>query len=76
VDFDGGNESSDAGLFLLREAERKLGVCQRLANAMPDRDPDGIRRAMLKMVMARASAIALFGRRVGATVRENLGWRI
>ena len=31
VDFDGGNQSSDAGLLLLREAERKLGVCRRLA---------------------------------------------
>ena len=33
VDFDGGNQSSDAGLLLLREAERKLGVA-----------PDAIRR--------------------------------
>src|SRR6516225_8928625 len=40
VDFEGGTQSSDAGLLLLREAERKLGVCQRLADAMPDhRDP-------------------------------------
>ena len=37
VDFDGGNQSSDAGLLLLREVERKLGVCRRLAEAMPDR---------------------------------------
>jgi hypothetical protein len=37
VDFDGGNQSSDAGLLLLRHAERKLGVCGRLADAMPDR---------------------------------------
>ena len=36
VDFNGGNQSSDAGLLLLREAERKLGVCQRLAAAIPD----------------------------------------
>jgi hypothetical protein len=36
VDFDGGNQSSDAGLLLLRQAERKLGVCRRLAEAMPD----------------------------------------
>ena len=28
VDFGGGNQSSDAGL-LLREAERRLGVCRR-----------------------------------------------
>jgi hypothetical protein len=31
VDFDGGNQPPDAGLLLLREAERKLGAC-RLAN--------------------------------------------
>src|ERR1700675_1133592 len=59
VDFEGGNQSSDAGLLLLREAERKLGVCRRLAEAMPDRrDPDRIRHAMFEMVMARSSAIA------------------
>src|SRR5467141_2252580 len=59
VDFDGGNQSSDAGLLLLREAERKLGVCRRLADAMPDRrDPDRIRHAMFEMVMARVAAIA------------------
>src|SRR5919197_1207097 len=59
VDFAGGNQSSDGGLLLLREAERKRGVCRRLAEAMPDRrDPDRIRHAMFEMVMARASAIA------------------
>ena len=59
VDFDGGNQSCDAGLLLLREAERKFGVCRRLAAAMPDRrDPDRIRHEMLEMVMARAPAIA------------------
>jgi hypothetical protein len=35
VDFNGGNQSSDAGLLLLREAERKLGLCRRLAAAIP-----------------------------------------
>ena len=59
VDFDGGNQSSDGGLVLLREAERKLGVCRRLAEAMPDRrDPERVRHAMFEMVMARVSAIA------------------
>jgi len=28
VDFNGGNQSSDAGLLLLREAERRLGMCR------------------------------------------------
>ena len=59
VDFSGGTQSSDAGLLLLREAERKLGVCGRLAAAMPDRrDPDRILHAMFEMVTARVSAIA------------------
>src|SRR5579859_1769020 len=59
VDFAGGNQSSNGGLLLLREAERRLGVCRRLAAAMPDRrDPDRVRHAMFEMVMARAAAIA------------------
>jgi hypothetical protein len=59
VDFNGGNQSSDAGLLLLREAERRLGVCQRLAAAMPDRrDPCRILHEMFDMVAARAMAIA------------------
>src|SRR6201987_1812479 len=59
IDFAGGNQSSDGGLLLLRAAERKLGVCRRLTEAMPDRrDPERIRHAMVEMGMARASAIA------------------
>src|SRR5579862_4962157 len=59
VDFEGGNQSSDAGLLLLREAERKLGVCRRLAAAMPDRrDPERILHEMFEMVAARSMAIA------------------
>ena len=59
VDFDGGNQSSNGGLLLLRHSERKLGVCGRLVDAMPDRrDPDRIRHEMFEMVMARVSAIA------------------
>jgi Transposase DDE domain group 1 len=59
VDFNGGNQSSDAGLLLLREAERRLGVCRRLATAMPDRrDPARILHEMFDMVAARAMAIA------------------
>jgi hypothetical protein len=45
--------------LLLRSAERKLGVCGRLADAMPDRrDARRIRHAMFEMVMARVCAIA------------------
>jgi hypothetical protein len=56
VDFNGGNQSSNGGL-LLREKERALGECRRLAEAMPDRrDADRIRHAMFEMVMARVAA--------------------
>src|SRR5580700_352557 len=59
VDFGGGNQSSNGGLLLLRSAERELGVCRRLAGAMPDRrDASRIRHAMFEMVMARVCAIA------------------
>ena len=59
VDFSGGTQSSNGGLLLLRQAERKLGVCRRLAAAMPDRrDPDRIQHEMFEMVTARTSAIA------------------
>jgi len=59
VDFNGGNQSSDAGLLLLQQAERKLGICRRLADAMPDRrEGSRIRHEMFEMVMARTSAIA------------------
>ena len=58
VDFAGGNQSSDAGLLLLRQAERRLGVCRRLAEAMPDRrDRSRIRHEMVELVTARAFAI-------------------
>lgn len=59
VDFDGGNQSSDAGLLLLRSAEKKIGVCARLANAMRDRrDPTRVRHALSELVSARVLAIA------------------
>jgi len=60
VDFDGGSQSSDAGLLLLREAERKLGVCRRLAAAIRIAAIRiASRHEMFEMVMARTSAIAL-----------------
>src|SRR5262249_16228195 len=47
------------GLLLLREKERMVGVCWRLASTMTDRrDPNRIRHKMFEMVMARVSAIA------------------
>jgi len=59
IDFDGGNQSSDAGILLLREAERRCGVCQRLAEAMPDaRDQSRVDHTMFELVTSRSIAIA------------------
>ena len=56
VDFEGGNQSSNGGALLLRESERDVGVCRRLAGAMPDRrDPDHIQHQMVEMVTARVT---------------------
>ena len=70
VDFYGGNQSSDAGLLLRRGAEKKIGVCARLAGAMRDRrDPIRSRHAMFELVSARVLAIAC-----GYEDGNNLDW--
>ncbi|HKD30576.1 MAG TPA: transposase [Xanthobacteraceae bacterium] len=48
VDFNGGTQSSDGGLLLLRAAERKVGMCGRFAAMVPDRrDPNRVLHEML-----------------------------
>lgn len=37
IDFDGGQMSSDAGLLLLREVEKQIGIIQALASVISDR---------------------------------------
>ena len=58
VDFDGGNQSSDAGVLLLRAAEQKIGVVKRMAEALPDRrDPTRIRHRLDEIIAARVFGI-------------------
>ena len=58
VDFDGGNQSSDAGVLLLRAAEQKVGVIARLAAALPDRrDPARITHRAAEIIGARVFGI-------------------
>ena len=57
--FDGGMLSSDAGLLLLREVERRLGVADRLAACLRDpRDPSRIEHTVAEMIGFRTMAIA------------------
>ena len=58
VDFDGGNQSSDAGLLALRAAEARVGIVARLASALPDRrDPSRVRHALGEIIGARVFGI-------------------
>jgi hypothetical protein len=57
--FDGGHLSSDGGLLLLREAERKLGIANRLAGAIRDRrDQSRIDHELPELLKTRVFAIA------------------
>jgi hypothetical protein len=59
VAFDGGQLSSDAGLLLLRQAEARLGIAERLAGARRDvRDPTRIDHTMPELIRTRVLAIA------------------
>jgi hypothetical protein len=57
--FDGGRLSSNGGLVLLREVERRLGLAERLADCLRDRrDPASIRHPLVEMLRFRMLAIA------------------
>lgn len=57
--FDGGLVSSDGGLLLLRAAERRLGLADRLAACLRDRrDPALVSHPLAEMLRFRMLAIA------------------
>ena len=57
--FDGGAISSDGGLLLLREADRRLGLTRMLTSCVQDRrDPSRISHAVEEMLLFRMMAIA------------------
>src|SRR3954469_19953715 len=59
VAFDGGRLSSDAGVLLLAEIERRLGISERLARCLDDgRDPARVEHTLAEMIRFRARAIA------------------
>jgi hypothetical protein len=59
VAFDGGRLTSDAGVLVLSEIERKLGVADRLARCIEDpRAPERVRHGLAEMIRFRALMIA------------------
>jgi len=57
--FDGGRITSDGGVMLLAQAERRLGLAQRLDQVIPDRrDQDRVTHLLPDILRARIFAIA------------------
>jgi Transposase DDE domain group 1 len=57
--FDGGRISSDGGVMLLAQAERRLGIAERLARVIPDeRDASRVTHRLPDILRARIFAIA------------------
>ena len=57
--FDGGRITSDGGVMLLAQAERRLGIAERLAQVIPDgRDQDRVIHLLPDILRARILAIA------------------
>jgi hypothetical protein len=70
-------KSSNGGLLLLRQAERKLGICGRLADAMPDRRDASLNGQKIETV--EKAGIASPGQRwlrfSGQSMANRLAWR-
>jgi hypothetical protein len=59
VTFDGGRLTSDAGVLVLAEVERRLGLAERLARCLTDpRSPERIRHTLAAMIRFRMLLIA------------------
>ena len=57
--FDGGQLSSDGGVLILREIEKRLGIAAMLSARVPDaRDPSRVIHTHADMIRARVFAIA------------------
>lgn len=59
VDFDGGTLTSDGGLLLLREVDRKIDLIRRIDQAIPDpRDPFATAHPQAEILTSRIFGIA------------------
>jgi len=59
IAFDGGRLTSDAGVLLLADIERRLGIAERLARCLTDpRSPERVRHTLAEMIRFRVLLIA------------------
>jgi hypothetical protein len=70
--FSGGEVTSDGGILLLRQADRKLGLTRALARVLPDpRDPDRIQHPLLTFLRQRGYEDLTDH----DSLREDLAWQ-
>ena len=78
ANFEGGHVSSDGGVLLLREADRRLGLLQALDAALPDpRDPLYITHRQVDLLRQRVYGIAQGYEDLNdhGTLRHDLLWQ-
>lgn len=76
--FQGGEVSSDGGVMLLREADRRLGLTRALNGALPDpRNPELITHEQIDLLRQRIYGIALGYEDLNDhdTLRHDLAWQ-
>ena len=78
ANFEGGDVSSDGGVLLLREADRRLGLVKALDEVLPDpRDPALIDHPQIGLLRQRIYGLALGYEDLNDhdTLRKDLAWQ-
>jgi Transposase DDE domain group 1 len=78
ANFEGGDVSSDGGIMLLREADRRLGLVEALNGVLPDpRDPALIEHKQVDLLRQRIYGLALGYEDLNDhdTLRKDLAWQ-
>lgn len=76
--FTGGEVTSDGGITLLRQTDRRLGLTRALAKVLPDpRDPQRIEHSLLSLVRQRIYGLAQGYEDLNDhdTLRHDLAWQ-
>jgi hypothetical protein len=76
--FTGGEVTSDGGIALLRQADRRLGLTKALARVLPDpRDPERMEHPLLALVRQRVYGLAQGYEDLNDhdTLRHDLAWQ-
>lgn len=78
ANFEGGNVSSDGGVMLLRQVDRKIGLTQALDKVLPDRRaPGAITHRQIDLLRQRIYGLALGYEDLNdhGTLREDILWQ-